>query len=249
MVELTPVRPLKIINSGMLRVLMVLEDYGELMFLQTVLKKIGFDVDAIQNPRSFQESVLRMNPDVLVMTASGKRVKGYELASGVRRARGIPHVILIRSPGAPAMSDAKIEGWLESPVGALDLLNLIGDICGLNKDVLAEKFQKLRIQENVAGGEARVLHAEDPAQSAEMARAEKPSGNFGVLQDSTVTPAERNERYKKALQRQRPDHIGFSVKQVQDQVKSLRKEESSEDLAELERQRKAFVEHLFKKKA
>jgi DNA-binding response OmpR family regulator len=249
MVELTAGPRPRIINSGMLRVLMVLEDYGELMFLQTVLKKIGFDVDAIQNPRSFQDSVLRMNPDVLVMTANGKKVKGYELSSGLKRTRGLPHIILIKSGGGSETADARIGGWLTSPVGALDLLNMIGDLCGLNKEVLAEKFGKLRLQEQSSGNEARVLNLDEQSEEEELERSEKPQGNFGVLQQETAEATQaRQERYKKVLSQERPDHIGFSVKQVQDQVKSLRKEENKEDLAELERQRKAFVEHLFKKK-
>lgn len=227
---------------------MVLEDYGELMFLQTVLKKIGFDVDAIQSPRTFQDSVLRMNPDVLVMTASGKRVKGYELASGLKRPRGTPKIILICTPGSPAIFDPQIDGWLNGPVGALDLLNMIGDLCSLNKKELAEKFQKLKLSDPNAEPAARVLHVDEKAAGGEMVKSDIGSGNFGLLQGSTVSNGERQERYKKALEQKRPDHIGFSVKQVQDQVKNLRKEENVEDLAELERQRKAFVEHLFKKK-
>lgn len=247
MVELTSGPRSSDNKFNMLRVLMVLEDYGELMFLQTVLKKIGFDVDAIQNPRSFQDSVLRMNPDVLVMTANGKRVKGYELASGLKRTRGLPHIILIRTSGSAEMADAKIGGWLTSPVGALNLLNMIGDLCGLNKEVLAEKFGKLRLQEQAPGQDARVLSMESE-EVEQLNRAEKPSGNFGALQDSTANVAARKERFKKVLEQERPAHIGFSVKQVQDQVKNLRKDENSDDLAELERQRKAFVEELFKKK-
>lgn len=231
----------------MLRVLMVLEDYGELMFLQTVLKKIGFDVDAIQNPRSFQDSVLRMNPDVLVMTANGKRVKGHELSSGVKRTRGLPHVILIRTSGSPEVPDPNVGGWLTSPVGALNLLNMIGDLCGLNKDVLAEKFGKLRLQEQASEQEARVLSL-DEKEVEQLKIAEESSGNFRAFQDTTASAAARKERYKKALDQERPAHIGFSVKQVQDQVKNLRRDENSDDLAELERQRKAFVEELFKKK-
>src|SRR3954467_784956 len=108
MVELTPSTSWPDNKIKMLRVLMVLEDYGELMFLQTVLKKIGFDVDAIQNARSFSDSVLRMNPDILVMTGHGKRVKGLELSRSLRRVRGLPHTILIHAPGTPAEQDTSV---------------------------------------------------------------------------------------------------------------------------------------------
>jgi|GEM_PF-1288303 len=232
----------------MLRVLMVLEDYGELMFLQTVLKKIGFDVDAIQNPRQFQDSLLTMNPDVLVMTANGKKVKGLEMSRTVKRVRDLPKIILIRSGSLAHEEDLNVDVWLDSPVGAMPLLNAIGDICGLNKEVLADKFVKLRLQE-VSDNEARVLTLDvDPLTQEEMERPSKGAGNFEVLQDSTLSSADRQERYKKFLTAEVPVQVGFSVKQVADQVKSLRRDENPEELAELERQRKAFVEHLFKKK-
>jgi len=227
---------------------MVLEDYGELMFLQTVLKKIGFDVDAIQNPRSFHDSVLRMNPDVLVMTAAGKKVKGLELTASLKRTRGLPHVLLIRAPGATHSDSPGVDAWLETPVAALPLLNAIGDLCGLNKDVLAAKFAKLRVHEEVRGADTRVLHAQNDKSDDSMSASTASSGNFGVLEASTLSSEDRHQRYQKFLNADRPAHLGFSIKQVQEQVKTLRKDETNEDLEELERQRKAFVEHLFKKK-
>jgi hypothetical protein len=225
---------------------MVLEDYGELMFLQTVLKKLGFDVDAIQNPRSFGDSILRMNPDILVMTSHGKRVKGVELSRTLRRVRGLPRVIALRQPGNPQEKDAPIEGWLESPVSALDLIDKIADVAGLNKLVLNEKFSKLHMHE-LEEEKARVLKMHEAEPSLESSV--KASGNFGSLQSSTMPSSERQERYKKFLEQPPPKEHGFAVKQVQEQVRNLRKEENAEDLEELERQRKAFVEHLFKKKA
>jgi CheY-like chemotaxis protein len=231
----------------MLRVLMVLEDYGELMFLQTVLKKLGFDVDAIQNPRSFADHVLTMNPDVLVMTANGKKVQGIELSRTLRRVRGQPRVILLRQSSVPEDAQALADGWLETPVSALALLNLLADICGLNKQVLAEKFQKLRMQE-IEEEKARVLKMID-SEEATLNRTEAPNGNFGTLGTSSIPQAERNERYKKYLEEKPPKEHSFATKAVIEQVRNLRQQESTADLADLERERKLFVEHLFKKKA
>jgi len=232
----------------MLRVLMVLDDYGELMFLQTVLKKIGFDVDAIQNPQKFQDSLLGMNPDVLVMTAQGKRVKGLELSRTVRRARGLPHIVLIRGTSLTKEEDLNVDAWLDSPVAALSLLNTIADLCGLNKEVLADKFVRLRLQEP-APDEARVLRVGDDSNATDdMVSSKQDPGNFGKLGGSSLSEDERKSRYSKFLKQEIPVQEGFSVKQVQEQVKALRREENPDDLAELERQRKAFVEHLFKKK-
>lgn len=230
-----------------MRILMVLEDYGELMFLQTVLKKMGFDVDAIQNPRSFNDSVLRMNPDVLVMTAHGKKVNGVELSKSVKRVRGLPHLVLITAPGA--LKNADHAHYLESPVGAMELLNKIAEIGQLDKEVLADKFSKLKLQE--AGAEARILklNQEGNGNIEELMKSMENPGNLGNLPPTTLTPEQRKERYKKFLSEERPENIGFGVKQVQEHIKSLRSHESEEELADLERERKAFVEHLFRKKS
>lgn len=227
---------------------MVLEDYGELMFLQTVLKKIGFDVDAIQNPRQFNDSLLTMNPDVLVMTSHGKRVRGLEMARTVKKNRSMPHIVLIRNSNQPAEPEENVNLWLESPVGAISLLNALADLCGLNKEVLADKFTKLRLPD-VGSPEARVLDLDEQASThEEMQRGNEASGNFEPLSTSTVTAEQRKERYQKFLKTDVPKQAGFSVKEVQQQVRDLRQNENPDDLAELERERKAFVEHLFKKK-
>lgn len=236
---------------------MVLEDYGELMFLQTVLKKLGFDVEAIQNPRSFNGHVLSMNPDVLVMTALGKKVHGIDLSKGLRRVRGLPRVILLRANGQLEDSSAQADAWLESPVPAQTLLNIIGDLCGINKQVLAEKFQKLRMQE-IEEEKARVLKMID-GDGATLDRGNGATGDFGAtsppkelasaLTPTTLAPAERSERYKKFLAEPPPKEHGFASKKVVEQVKALRREENPAALADLERERKLFVEHLFKKKA
>jgi hypothetical protein len=230
----------------MLRVLMVLEDYGELMFLQTVLKKLGFDVDSIQNPRGFSDHVLSMNPDVLVMTSLGKKVNGIDLCKSLRRVRGVPRVILLRPPNTAEDPTINADAWLESPVPALSLLNSIADLCGLNKQVLAEKFQKLRMQEIEAEKERvlKVIEGED----ATLERKGDSQGGFGTLQSSTMPQSERNERYKKFLAEPPPKEHGFATKTVVEQVKNLRRDETSADLADLERERKLFVDHLFRKK-
>lgn len=228
----------------MLRVLMVLEDYGELMFLQTVLKKIGFDVDAIQSPRAFQDSVLGMNPDVLVMTAHGKRVNGLELNRGLRRVRGMPRAILLRSPNVPQEQDPLVSGWLNTPVAAVDLLNMIADTCGLDKQLLQDKFSKLKLKEIEEKTRELKVHEVD---DRTLERSEQSSGNFGTWQASTLSSKDRQERYKKFLSEAPPKEHGFAIKDVQEKIRDLRKSENPADLEALEQERKAFVRHLFKK--
>lgn len=231
---------------------MVLEDYGELMFLQTVLKKIGFDVDSIQNPRSFSDSLLTMNPDVLVMTAAGRKIQGIDLARTVKRVRGFPKVILIKGHSfaqGPEANEAEIDAWLSSPVSVPDLLDKIADLCGLNKASLQDKLFKLRMQENIPN-ESRVLSvAPEEAENAVVQGGDGSHQPWGVLKGSTMTSQERQSRYAKFLAQEAPTKHGFGLKEVQAQIKELRKAENEGDAADLEKERRAFVEHLFRKKS
>lgn len=244
---------------------MVLEDYGEMMFLQTVLKKIGFDVDAIQNARSFTEGLLRMNPDVLVMTAFGKKIHGLELCKHVTKTRGMPHILLLRSPGQGKEINEKVDLWLETPVAAPDLLKAFSQLCDLDNQMLQEKFQKLQMQETHVLDGGRVLKMPDQQEPAldrngnegnfapgEQWDAEsfgKGSAGNSNLNPSILSPQARRERYERFLKgKELPTREGFARGKVHDQVKALRDQEKSNDLEELERQRREFVAHLFRRK-
>lgn len=291
---------------------MVIEDYTEMVFLQTVLKKLGFDVESTQNPRSFSGQLLSLNPDILVMTAYGKRVHGLELSRNLRRARGLPRTILLRLPGQPDEDPSSLaDRWLESPVQALSLLETIADLCGLNKALLSEKFQKLHMQEVEDPNKARILKM-DPTANPTLEKSDKPengpaSSATGASSATSATPApapglasapapgspsatasgvpagdapagisgaspatigpasapaqhgnlqptsmpvnERRDRYKRFLDEKPPKEHSFAVREVVDHVKALRKAENKADLADLERERREFVQHLFRKKA
>lgn len=251
---------------------MILEDYGELMFLQTVLKKIGMDVDAIQNPAMMASSILKMNPDVLIMTSAGRRVNGLEMSKMVKRMRGLPHIVLIRAAGVAPDPDPNIEGWLESPVVVPQLLKVVAELCGVDAAVLEEKFQKLQLKE-IEEEKARLLKL----QGAGLVLDKSPGGNPGgedtvypdaadsamsgvphveapapapvvKLKPATLSDEARKARYDQFLQNHEPVESTFQRKLVQTQVVDLRKAQT-DGADELERQRKAFVEELFKKKS
>src|SRR5262249_39052669 len=79
---------------------------------------------------------------------------------GLKRKRGIPHTVLLRAASAPDDIDSSVEGWLVSPVAAIDLISMIGDLCGLNKQVLFDKFSKLKLKE-IEHEKARILKLGD----------------------------------------------------------------------------------------
>src|SRR5688572_17247096 len=103
----------------MLRVLVAVEDYSEMLYLQTLLKKIGFDVEGVQNERSFEDTRLSLNPEIILISATGKKLKGIEFAANIRKIRGFPKIVLLFGPqGSSKLSIDEIPGveaFLETP--------------------------------------------------------------------------------------------------------------------------------------
>ena len=242
----------------MLRVLMVLEDYGELMFLQTVLKKIGLDVEGIQNPTMMGTAILKVNPDVLIMTADGKRVNGLELSKYVKRLRGLPHIMLVRSAGVAPDPDPNIEGWVESPVVIPQLLRVVAELCEIEKGVLEDKFQKLQAKE-LEEEKERILRLQSPMLEPTMGRGTqeaspsapakaKTSEETMKLKPTTLSDEDRKAKYAAFLDQHPPVDSVLARKAVHLQVEDLRKAQTDGAL-ELERERRAFVSELFKKKS
>lgn len=132
----------------MMRVLLVIDDYGEMVYLQILLKKLGFDVDTAQSQRAFTTKHLGFNPQIIIATADGRRVNGIEIAEGLRRRQGFPKVILLIPSGIDRGIDVanlfNVDGTVESPVNVQRLLELISSVGGIESHILMDKYVKMR---------------------------------------------------------------------------------------------------------
>lgn len=259
----------------MLRVLLVVDDYGELLFLQTLLKKLGFDVDGIQNERSFEESFLALNPDVVIASAKGKKVDGLELAENVRKVRGLPKMILL---AAGPMLDRlqtlqlpNVDGILESPVSAMRLLGMVAKHGGLDQAVLLEKYRKLKatlspereadlqILKRDEEGELTLegmstppltvngMPSPRPAEPIQVSN-QMPGETSAPIHVSTLAIQERQKRFEQNLKNiEKPAADRFQRSRIQAFTKEIRAGEDPEESAKLEEERQAFVRELFKK--
>src|SRR5262249_36377694 len=137
-------------NGIMIRVLLALDDYSELVFNQTMLKKMGFDVVGVQTPHAVSENLLSFGPQVLVVSAHGKKINGIHLTQTIRRPRGFPKIFLVfHSHQASSAERKEAEGAvyevaLESPIDPKVLLQNIAEHTNLDAKQLLEKFEKVK---------------------------------------------------------------------------------------------------------
>lgn len=132
----------------MLRVFLVIDDYNELIYLQTLLKKLGMDVEGIQNAKKYNDVSLGFNPHILITTAHGKKVNGIELAKGVRRARGLPKIIALHTHEKrltpEILEEAGIDDVLDSPINPKHLIAKMALHGHLDEVSLLDKYNKIK---------------------------------------------------------------------------------------------------------
>lgn len=238
---------------GMKRVLLVIDDYGELLFLQTLLKKLGFDVDGIQNERSFEDTFLALNPEIVIATAKGKRINGLEIAEGLRKVRGLPKVILLATgpiwDRLRGLEIPSVDGVLESPVAASRLLGMIAGVAELDRDGLLEKYRKLKATlSKDSEADAQILQRELAAESDQGGVAGVASAPKPLLRPSTMSSEERQKRYQEHLAKQEPVELSrFPRERVEEFTKEIRATEDPQEIAALEEERQTFVKAMFKK--
>lgn len=58
------------------RVLLVVEDYSQLVLIEGTLKKIGMDVLGLKTEHSLENHLMTFSPDLIFLTAFGKKSEG-----------------------------------------------------------------------------------------------------------------------------------------------------------------------------
>ncbi len=232
----------------MRRVLLYLDDYSELVYMETLFKKMGFDAQGVQTARAFEESLLVMNPEVCIMTARGKKVQGLDVAENLTRKRGFPKIIMfaprgliekLRSDNVPF-----VDAWVETPPMVQVLLSTLATATGMDPVPLLEKYKKIRMQmPNVQGYKP----SPDPTSDESVIEVaeDQQVGGLTII-SSTMSDQDRKERYKSALsQLEKPTINGFARDKVEHWTKLIRREEKIDVLKELEAERSSFVKALF----
>lgn len=247
--------------------LLLVDDYRELVFLQTLLKKTGFDVDGTQNGSKYEELKLTLNPELIIASSKGKTINGLKLAEDLKKHNDLPNFILIvphkMAQKVHGLKLKNVDGIIDSPVDAKKLLVTIAKVAGLDSDALVQKYRKMistldtdneddlqLLKMQSLSGDDDDLRGPEGASDSKPPIEEKGFGErSGVsLNPSTISDKDRQSRMQKALDElDEPRADGFSSDVVHKWNRRIRSEEKREDLEDLEDERQRFVKTLFKK--
>lgn len=164
--------------------MLIIEDYQELVYLQTLLKKIGFDVLGTQNLRGIEETQLGFNPDLIFLASRAKQDQLEPICEQIKKRSKKVQLVFVQdlkssSPRATNSFFSLFEGHLKSPVNPKDLFLLIGRLGELDGEYLVEKYKKIRSQLSQED-ETELLLIKHEEQSI----GERTSADFERLSDS-----------------------------------------------------------------
>lgn len=130
------------------KILLVYDDYTELMNAETSLKKIGFDVIGLTNEYSLAEQVLSFNPDAVVGFGAGSKVNSSSIGKKLKEmGRWQGKVILIydprSKPDAPLLIRVRADIVLETPVPPVRLVQVLAKLLKFDEATLIEKLNKV----------------------------------------------------------------------------------------------------------
>jgi len=228
--------------SKMRRVLLVLEDYNELLFLGTLLKKVGFDIESIRNEISLTEKMMGFSPDLVIATGDGQKINGIRVSKKVKKKGQHAKLLLLfprqRLQQERALDTFAADGAVETPLNPRQIIASVCQMTGVGLDGVMAKFEKLPIAHEQAAPEGmQIITAKKGAPKAEH--------NTDV--SSQMSP--RAQHYFEILKGlPKGPEVTFSRQLVQKEMENNAREPAPPHWDEIEEGRKKFVEALFKKK-
>lgn len=130
----------------MRRILLILEEVKEMTFLENLFRKLRFDVETIKTNVGIMDKFLGFRPDLVIMTARGKKINGIDLCKKMNPKGDATKIILAISSQAgikPAeLKGINIVGFLESPINPMKAIELIASHLKLDLAVLKENLER-----------------------------------------------------------------------------------------------------------
>lgn len=130
----------------MRKVLLIIEDYNELIFAETLLKKVGFDCIGLKSDVGLSDKVLSFRPDITIVSDYGTRVKAAPaFEKMVKACPSSKLLVLVRGflPDQNALNAIRAHSALASPFAPKALIEIICQLTHLNEKMVLEKFERL----------------------------------------------------------------------------------------------------------
>ncbi len=188
--------------------MLVIDDFNELVGLETLFRRLGFDVLSLGRESLVAEAVLGFPPDLAVATGLGRHVNGLSLAPKLRYGTSQPKLVVLlpyRDPeegSRPELRDAEIDAVIETPFDPRVALRVVAQLLSLDADPILEKYAKIVSARLFEPLELKIIkHHVEPLPLIHVTSSEgfrRPFGSEGAGESNEVLETKRPESAREA---------------------------------------------------
>lgn len=145
------------------RVLLVIDDIQYNRQVEMTLRKLGFEVESVNNEFSMNEPLLAFNPDYIVVKGQSQRLNILSVAKKLREASNQTNKVILVFPenfqvSSDDLFNIRADLILNEPVSTLRLVMYLISLSGLNIEFVKEKLLKYAITDSqFRAGEQQLL--------------------------------------------------------------------------------------------
>lgn len=177
------------------------DDYVENSRIETLLKKVGFDVMAMGTEQGLPDKILSFRPDIVVATGSSAKVTSLSVGMKLKELRGFTASVILGFPKNTKLNPMdllkiRMDRLIESPLNGETLVRNMCELLALSSDAFLEKLRKAQWSE--APIDSQVVRGASQSQS-EAAVSVREIASAPDRIKSRLTPDERKARQEKAL--------------------------------------------------
>lgn len=245
----------------MRRILLVIDDFNELVGLETLFRRLGFDVLSLGRESLVVDAILGFPPDLVIATGRGRHVNGLHLAAKLRIGPVNPRLVVLlpaREDGDfssdPALLKAEVDAVIETPFDPQAALKVVARLLAIPADPLLAKLSKIINARLFEPEELKIIKHQEPALS--IVHVTGASGSKAAVANDVVKDtdkvtgrSEREERYANFLEEEMQDDLPPMLNfdrmrearmKLQESEKNLSIEEEQR-IAKLQREKREFV--------
>lgn len=225
------------------KILLVYDDYAEMIRLQTDLMKIGFDVVGIVNEALLSDQLLSFHPEVVVTAGRGGKVSAPGVAQKLREnSRFTGKVILLlpasQRPSSEELTRIRMDALIEFPTPVPKLLAVMAKLLGAEAEAWIEKLRKAKMAEGAAEEIIQLnLYLRELAAEKEQASKAREKGDR----------ASRYETFLKGVPPLDPQATTFGRQEIRSRQEKIKKDWDFKLLEEIDELKRKFAQALFKK--
>ena len=128
----------------MRKILIALEDYQEVIALQGLLMKFGWDVKAVRKAILLKDELISFSPDGIIMPAKGQQLNGVQLSEEIRSKTKADIFLIYRDKSdVENINVSCVSGLIACPIVPQDMIRTLALKSGSRKDLIFKRYEKI----------------------------------------------------------------------------------------------------------